>query len=97
MNVGDGVTVGIGSDRNAGTVQWVSKSGKTLRFTMDKQTRVDKNGAFSEMQEYEYESVPVNDDGTNLRSARWSDKRNGYIYMGRKLGSGRFAYRDPHF
>jgi hypothetical protein len=58
--VGMGATVLGWSDRHAGTVIEVSKSGKRIKVRLDKATRIDKNG-MSESQEYTYEPDP---DGT---------------------------------
>ena len=106
VKVGDGVTMYVGSDSYAGTVTKVSPSGKTIEWTMDEAKRVDSNGAYTEDQTYEYTSVEPYDNEhphfpgqrvTNIRVARWSAKRNGFVYQNSRLGAGRRAHYDPHF
>lgn len=93
---GDGVTVSVGSDRYAGTIDKVSKSGKTIWFRYDNSRRIDNNGAFSESQTYEYEE---NFDAPLRQASRRKDGR--YRQKGQDWGSVtigvRNAYRDPHF
>lgn len=55
--VGDGVTIFHYTDRSAGTVVRVSKSGKTAWVVPVKAVRIDNNG-MSESQEYRYEEIP---------------------------------------
>lgn len=100
--VGMGITESVGSDRYAGTITRTSPSQKTLFFTHDHATRADDNGAYTESQEYEYESVPViksADGGTNESMARWNEKRQRYVVSGtaRSLSLGRHQHFDPHF
>lgn len=101
--IGMGVTQSVGSDRYAGTITRTSPSQKTVFFTRDKYKRVDSNGAYSESQEYEYETTPVirgNLDGdTNESMARWSEKRQRYVVSGtaQSISIGRHAHFDPHF
>lgn len=94
IKVGDGVTEIVGSDRYAGTVTYVSPSGKTIRFTRDIATA---NGPTHdrEQHDYSYESVP--ETGSNTHLARWSAKRERFVYFGRGLVAGRHQYRDPSF
>lgn len=113
VKVGDGVTQCIGSDRYAGTVTYVSPSGKTIRFTDDKATA---NGPVHDREQYDYsyESVPEetyervvgNEEygfetvvTTNFQTARWSEKRQGFVTKGgrRSLIAGRHHFYDPHF
>ena len=101
VEVGDGVTYSVGSDRYAGTVQKVSESGKTVYFTDDEAKNV---GDYYGQQEWVYESVPAQESvnplgetASNLKAARWNEKRQGYLYYGRVLAAGRHAYQDPHF
>lgn len=97
IKVGDGVSYVIHTDRHAGTVIAVSKSGKTLTMQLDKATRTDKNGQ-SECQEHTYERNP---DGLILKFT-WREKKKGFqlsAHRGRGcyLIEGRHEYRDPHF
>lgn len=103
VKVGDGVTEGVGSDRYAGTVTWVSESGKTIRFTHDNY-KAKPGSDYYGHQDYEYESVepqtgvnPMGESFTNERQARWSEKRKGFVTFGRTLSAGRHTYFDPHF
>jgi hypothetical protein len=51
--VGLGATQLLYSDRHAGTITWVSPSGKTLRWRADEATRTDSLG-LSDVQRYSY-------------------------------------------
>lgn len=92
--VGMGVTELHWTDRHAGTVTWVSKTGKTLRYRLDIAKRVDDNG-MSESQTYEYEPDPTAAERTarqNRRTGAW--KMTG----GPRLSLGvRRAYHDYSF
>lgn len=55
--VGDGVTIFHYTDRSAGTVVRVSKTGKTAWVVPVRAVRTDNNG-MSESQEYRYEEIP---------------------------------------
>src|SRR5689334_8344879 len=103
VKVGDGITWGVGSDRYAATVTRVSESGKTIWFTDDEYKAAEGHEYYG-VQKYEYTSVPeeewVNPMGetkSNVKSARWSAKRNCYVYFGRGLSRGRHARQDPSF
>lgn len=111
VKVGDGVTECVGSDRYAATVTFVSASGKTIRFTHDKAT-ANGPVHDREQYDYSYESVPEethervvgNEEygfetvtTTNFRTARWSEKRQGFVTSGRPLIAGRHHFYDPHF
>ena len=82
------------TDRSAGTVVEVSKSGKTFWFTYDETKRIDNNG-MSECQEYSYTPQP---DGprqkvTRRRDGRWKTSPGGsYVNLGYKR-----AYHDYSF
>jgi hypothetical protein len=56
--VGMGATICWLTDREAGTVIAVSKTGKTFTVQIDKATRFDGNG-MSDMQDYSYERDPA--------------------------------------
>lgn len=56
VKVGDGLTMRSGSDRYAGTVTWVSKSGKSIRFTLDGSKAKQGHGLYDASQQYEYTS-----------------------------------------
>lgn len=104
VKVGDGVTEHIGSDRYAGTVTYVSPSGKTIRFTHDEAT---PNGPVHDREQYDYsyQSVPEKTweqpygmgPATNAKTARWSEKRQRYMVHGRGVSAGRHHFYDPHF
>jgi hypothetical protein len=106
VEVGDGVTEPVGSDRYAGTVTWVSGSGKTLRYTTDEAT---PSGPVHDREQYAYtyQSTPVRhftDVSTGKRTsnehtARWSAKRQRFVVTGggRGLSAGRHAFQDPSF
>ena len=55
--VGEGCTEICYTDRHAGTITWVSKTGKSFRFKQDTATRVDGQG-MSDSQKYEYTPNP---------------------------------------
>ena len=70
--VGMGVTVCYGSDRVAGTIVSVSKSGKKIEVQLDDAKRFDKNG-MSESQEYVYNCnilAPIH-SYTKRKNGRW--------------------------
>lgn len=52
-SVGMGATETCYSDRHAGTIVWVSKTGKTLRWKRDSATRINRRD-ISENQDYTY-------------------------------------------
>lgn len=91
--VGDGATLCLPTDRYAGTVVSMSKSGKTIRWQYDRAIRVDDNG-MSDVQEYRYERNP------DAPIREYTLRKNGrYIEKGGSLTSaflvpGRCEYRD---
>ena len=99
MQVGDGVTESIGSDRYAYTLVEINRNGKELVIQADEVKRVDENGAFSEAQKYEYIQ---NEKGKKIVITL---RKNGrYKRKGETLNSSynyhigqRNAYRDPSF
>lgn len=104
VEVGDGVTMTVGSDRYAGTVFEVSPSGKTFKFTLDKAKAAEGHDYYGS-QKYEYEPVEPYDEpsewggrNTNVEVARWSEKSQCFKrgQYSRVFG-GRNAYQDPHF
>lgn len=97
INVGDGATFYVGSDRYPYTVVGVL-SPKRLQVRRDFAKRIDHNGAFSESQTWEY---APNDraevEVISLRkNGRWYNKgssmRGGFFSIGT-----RSMYQDPHF
>lgn len=105
VKVGDGVTERVGSDRYAGTVTHVSPSGKTIRFTHD-ETKAAPGSNYYGHQEYEYSSVEEftvevapGFTNSNVRTARWSEKRQRFVPTGGLAGliAGRHQYSDPSF
>jgi hypothetical protein len=88
--VGMGITEIHWTDRHAGTITWVSPSGKSFRYREDKTTRTDSNG-MSESQSYTFEPG----DGPE-RTARKT--KNGWSASGTKIVLGyRSEYRDFSF
>lgn len=94
IEIGDGVTFGVGSDRYAGTVTDVSASKKTIKFQQDK-AKMKSGCSIYEHQDYDY----TRDENGTVRSARWSGARNAYVVVGqgRILTPGRNQYYDPSF
>ena len=77
--VGDGATVLEWTDRTAGTIIYVSPSGKTCRVREDKATRTDANG-MSECQTYAYEPNPEGREWTfRLGKRGWTSKGIGLL------------------
>lgn len=78
-SIGMGVTILHYTDRTAGTIIEVSPTGKTIKFQLDKVTRVDKNG-MSDSQEYSYEPNPQAEVHTAYltRHGQWKVRRQGY-------------------
>lgn len=93
--VGMGVTYGCWTDRMAGTIVEVSKSGKTITVQADTATRTDKNG-MSECQEYEYTPNPNGEKMVFRITSKKGNKawRSGCYTAG--LG-GRRSYHDFSF
>lgn len=95
--VGDGITLAVGSDRYPGTIVRVSATGKTFWYTKDDFRRTDSNG-YGGHQEYEYIIDP---EGTEYRA--FQKRRKGVIVGWQSEGGspiglgGRRAYQDPHF
>jgi len=98
---GMGVTILSFSDREAGTIQHVSASGKMIRVTYDISTRIDTNG-ISDVQEYTHTENPTDDPDQHcvftLRSNGRYVIRGGNMFHGRLLIVGsKDKYFDPHF
>ena len=92
--IGMGVTVFMWSDRRAGTIVGMSKSGKTIEFTMDTVTRTDDNG-FSHDQDYSYKT---NFDAPRLKARKNKKGQWRIIRHGSFLGIGfRNEYHDIDF
>jgi len=103
VEVGMGVTWGVGSDRYAATVCRVSPSGKTFWFT-DDESKMAPEGDYYGNQVYEYTTVepvesvdPMGETTSNVKAARWNAKKQRFLYYGRAVSLGRHAYRDPSF
>lgn len=91
-HVGQGATVGIGSDRYAATVIAVSPSGHKVTVQYDKATRTDNRG-LDEWQEYTYEADPHGTIQVFYRNQRGHYRASSY-----RLSLGvRSAYLDPSF
>jgi len=91
--VGMAATILGWTDRYAGTVVWVSASGKTCRVQEDTAIRTDARG-LSEWQDYTYERNPQGRVITfRLGKRGWRTAGRG---AGLHLGE-RQSYRDPSF
>lgn len=90
--VGMGVTEICWSDRRAGTITWVSKSGKSFKWQQDRAIRMDESG-MSDSQQYRYEP----DVFASVKTARMH--KNGKYYTdGRVIQVGaRSEYYDFSF
>lgn len=92
--VGMGATICMWSDRHAGTIVRVSKSGKEIDFQYDEAHRVDKNG-ISESQEYEYKRNP---DASILTFTLRKDGR--WVMKGEPTHNGRslaIGFREKYY
>lgn len=96
--VGMGCTMGIGSDRYAGTIIEVSKSGKKIGVQYDNTALKKGFNILSENQEYTYTR------NTSGYVSYFSLRKNGkFVQVGSRIsgkscGIGhRSAYRDPSF
>lgn len=92
--VGMGLTIFSYTDRSAGTIVSVSKSGKRFKFQVDKAIRADKNG-MSDSQDYTYEAMPGSKVMTafKTKNGTWKIMKDG---RGVALGY-RNAYHDFSF
>lgn len=92
--IGLGVTVYHWSDRSAGTITKISKSGKTIWFRQDTATRTDKNG-MSDTQSYSYQPNP---EGREYRATLRKDGTWRCSGGKQHVGLGyRRAYHDYSF
>ena len=89
VQVGDGVSICCYTDVWPYTV--IRRTPKTIVIQADNYKRIDKNGAYSEQQEYEFSR---NENG-RTETFRWNGKRwvNGCY----RLSLGRYAYYDYSF
>ena len=94
--VGFGVTVQIGSDRYAGTIVEVSKSGHLFKFQRDR-AKPTKNNDYYGSQSYIF--VPDEDAKVEVATRRKDGRYRlkgcsnyGTVYVGK-----RGEYQDPHF
>lgn len=99
LNVGDGVTMNIGSDRYPATVIAVSKSGRKVTVQHDTATATEDSNYYGD-QSYTYEANP------NGRIAEFSYRTSakGFVQKGEAisyyatcLSQGRRRYSDPSF
>lgn len=92
--LGMGVVLLHYTDRSAGTIFQMSKSGKTIWFREDKAIRTDKNGR-SESQSYKFEADP---SGKVYRASLRKDGQWRLANDDRKVVVGvRDAYHDYSF
>lgn len=104
VRVGDGVTLCVGSDAYAGTVVWVSPSGKEFRWVHDTARQV---GDYYQAQRWEYEpgvgttwsEVSTHEEHSNACVARWSVRQGNGCFRsgGHPMIRGRHAHQDPSF
>jgi hypothetical protein len=88
--VGEGMTMGYGSDRYSHTVIKVTPRGKQVTLQADDHKQV---GDYFGQQEWV--NTP-NPEGAT-RVARWSDKYGRYVCDGRIGSAGRYTREDPSF
>lgn len=90
--VGQGVTEICWTDRHAGTITSVSKSGKSFKWRQDIATRTDSNG-MSDVQTYDFKPNPDSPEKTARQH------KNGKFYTdGRVIQVGaRSEYHDFSF
>lgn len=91
--VGDPATVNMGSDRHAGTVVRVSRTGSRVTIQQDRAIRLDSNG-MSEAQKYRFERDP---DGPCYTATRRKD--GSYHLVGARswFGYVSFALRSEYY
>jgi hypothetical protein len=90
FKVGDGVTMYLYSDRQAGTITRISKSGKCFWFKLDN-AKVISGSEGDGSAKYEY--LP-----DNTRPERRATKtKYGWSSYGNPIGFGRDQYYDPTF
>lgn len=94
IEVGDGMTEIMWSDRHAYTVVGVNASGKTLTVQPDRAIRTDDNG-MSDDQRYRYEADP----DAPTTTVRWTVRKGVGAFRagGRTFALGRHAYHDYSF
>lgn len=87
--VGMGLTVMHYTDRSAGTITRISKTGKTFWYKADRAIRIDQNGV-SESQKYDYQFQPdVKEIACRRRkSGQWYDRFGHKVCLG---------YRQAYF
>jgi hypothetical protein len=78
--VGMGITIYSYSDRSAGTITEVSKSGKSFVFQYDEAIRIDKNG-MSDCQDYEYRQKPESQryKAYKTKQGQWKIRKDGRV------------------
>lgn len=95
--VGDGVTMGVGSDSYGGTIWSVSPSGKTFTFTIDDRRWEGQEQVYTPREPWTRTEHGFTE--TNVETARWSAKRGRYTvgpYSTVSVGTKR-THLDPHF
>jgi hypothetical protein len=97
--VGQGITMGAGSDSYGGTVWSVSPSGKTFTFTLDAFTARDEHGEPVYTPREPWERTEHGFTETNVKTARWNPIRGRYMAgpYSPISTSGRVTHLDPHF
>jgi hypothetical protein len=91
INVGDGATYSVGSDRYPATV--IAKTAKTLTFQSDDYRATPESNYYG-LQSYTFSPNP---NGA-LYKARWSTVRGGWVSKGFRFRVGhRGAYQNPSF
>jgi hypothetical protein len=91
VNIGDGACYSVGSDRYPATV--ISKTTRTITVQNDNFTVAREHNYFG-AQDYDFTPNPTG----HTMTARWSDKRGGFMSGGRKIHVGaRGAYQNPSF
>lgn len=94
--VGNGTTMGSGSDRYPGTIIEVRRNGATVVVQSDAYKRVGEVNIYSEMQDYEFFT---NVNGSTREYTRRADGH--YLLKGQNFGyltiGKRAAYLDPSF
>jgi hypothetical protein len=88
VQVGDGMTELMWSDRRAYTVVGRSASGKTLEIQGDTVTSYDEGG---------YARGYERNTSLRTKTVRWSAKRGAFVSGGSRFIMGRDAYYDRSF
>lgn len=78
--IGMGITIYSYSDRSAGTIIEISKSGKSFVFQYDEAIRIDSNG-MSDVQDYDYKRKPESKRFRAYKSknGQWKIRKDGRV------------------